>query len=291
MLKETFPRSISIQTSLAPDLWVIIGDFTQIYQALLNLCVNARDAMPNGGRLGLEAYNIVIDEEAASRNRDVNTGSYVVLSVVDTGMGIPPQVIDKVFDPFFTTKEVNQGTGLGLSTVLGIVKNHGGFVTAVSTVGHGTRITAYLPAEQSSLAQDGTELAIAPPTGQGELILVVDDEAGVLEVTKATLQAHGYQVLTATDGAKAVDLYARHHRNISVVITDMMMPGMDGEAMSHVLRRMNPAVKVIAVSGLLEHTPKVGVGPIPFLPKPYTTDGLLNLLQQILRDGSPSSQR
>ena len=270
ILKETFPRAIRIHTLLPQDLWVIIGDFTQIYQVLLNLCVNARDAMPNGGSLQIEAANILVDPDSARRCSDASPGPYVAISVVDTGAGIPPHVMDKIFDPFFTTKEMSKSAGLGLSTVLGIVKSHGGFVTVESKEGSGTRLTVYIPAEQALPSQSLNEPHAELPRGHGELILVVDDETGVLDLTKAMLEANGYRVLTATDGTKAVDLYVRHHPQISVVVTDMMMPFMDGEAMVHSLQHLNPAVKLIAVSGLLENenaTEWAGPDPIPFPPE------------------------
>jgi two-component system cell cycle sensor histidine kinase/response regulator CckA len=292
MLKETFPRAIRIQILLPQDLWVIIGDFTQIYQVLLNLCVNARDAMPNGGSLQIEAANILVDQDFARRFSDASPGPHVSISVVDTGTGIPSHVMDKIFDPFFTTKETSKGTGLGLSTVLGIVKSHGGFVAVESKEGSGTRLTVYIPAEQALQSQSLNEPYPEVPRGHGELILLVDDEAGVLDLTRATLEAHGYVVLTAVDGMKAVDLYVRHHRQISVVVTDMMMPFMDGRTMMHSLQHLNPAVKLIAVSGLLENehvSEWAGSTPIPFLPKPYTTENLLKLLQRVLKEEASNS--
>ena len=289
ILKETFPRSIEIHTSLADELWIIVGDFTQIYQMLLNLCVNARDAMPDSGRLDVQAENAMIDENAARKHGQVVPGPYVALSVQDTGAGISPDAMERIFDPFFTTKEISEGTGLGLSTALGIVKSHGGFIAVDSAVGKGTRLTVYIRAEHADDSPGSIDTLSMAPKGHGEVVLIVDDEAAVLEVTKSTLEAHGYQVLTATDGSKAVDLYARHQERIDVVVTDIMMPTMGGEAMMGALRNLNPAVKLIAVSGLMEN-PKLLDWPyerIPVLTKPYSTDRLLIRLRQVLTDAGP----
>jgi CheY-like chemotaxis protein len=265
----------------------VLGDATQLYQVLMNLCVNARDAMPGGGRLLIDAEDLVLDEQGARIQMDAKPGPYVLLSVSDTGTGIPPDIIDKIFDPFFTTKEPGKGTGLGLSTVLGIVKHHGGFVTVHSEAGNGTQFRVYLPANEEA---ETHAVAAAPPgipVGHGELVLVVDDEAAVRDMSQAALEMHGYRVLTAKDGTEAVTLYAQHRAHISVVMTDMMMPGMDGAATIRALRQLDPEVRLIAVSGLVEsdrggYVP--GAGSIPFLRKPYTTEVLLTTLHHVLKD-------
>jgi PAS domain S-box-containing protein len=286
IIKDTFPKDIRLQFSIPNETWTILGDPTQIHQILLNLCVNARDAMPNGGNLTVAVENCMIDEQYAAMNLQAKPGRYVNISVTDSGTGIPPAILDKIFEPFFTTKELNKGTGLGLSTVMAIIKSHDGFVNVYSEPGQGTTFKVYLPAmEVSSEARKEQSEAASLPRGNGELILVVDDEASILTITVRTLQAFGYQVLTATDGAHAVAVYAQHEKEIAVVLTDMMMPVMDGPAMIHALMRMNPAVKIVAASGLNANgsTAKAsGAGVKHFLMKPYTAGTLLKTMRAIL---------
>ena len=285
IMRDTFPRSIQIGTHLPHDLWTIIGDSTQLYQVLLNLCVNARDAMPDGGRLQIEGGNLLLDEHDLRRQPGAKPGPYVVLSVSDTGTGISPHVIDRVFDPFFTTKGVGQGTGLGLSTAMGFVKSHGGFMNVYSEVGRGTEFKVYLPAQETAATRQAEEERPELPKGNGELVLVVDDEATILEMMKATLEAYGYRVLTAKDDTEAVASCAQHHGAISVVVTDMMMPFMDGPATIRALHKLDPAIKVIAVSGLMENKNRAGVADTDstlFLQKPYTTEQLLHALHEAL---------
>jgi len=286
IMQDTFPRSIQIGTHLPKDLWTIIGDSTQLYQVLLNLSVNARDAMPDGGRLQIEAGNLLLDEPDLMRRPGAKPGPYVVLSVSDTGTGIPPHAIDKIFDPFFTTKEAGKGTGLGLSTAMGIVKSHGGFMNVYSEVGKGTQFMFYLPAEETASTRRAEEERPELPKGNGEFVLVVDDEGTILEMTKATLETYGYRVLTAKDGTEALASCAQHRKAISVVVTDMMMPFMDGPATIRALRKLDPAIKVIAVSGLTGNKNRAGVadtGSTLFLQKPYTTEQLLHALHETLK--------
>jgi PAS domain S-box-containing protein len=291
MTESTFPKNITVDTNTPNDLWLVTGDPTQLNQVLLNLCVNARDAMPNGGRLVITAANTVIDEQYAVMNRGVVSGRYVRLEVTDNGSGMPQEVVDRIFEPFFTTKELGKGTGLGLSTVLGIVRSHGGFVNVYSEPGKGSTFKVYLPAQE--LDQAGAAPAADRPEtatrGHGELILVVDDEASILSVTQQTLEAFGYRVITAEDGAQAIGLYAMHREEVAVVLTDMMMPVMDGPALIAALRRINPGVRVIAASGLnangnVARATLAGVK--HFLAKPYTAEALLGMLKKILTDAS-----
>nr|WP_290224679.1 response regulator [Trichocoleus desertorum] len=284
--KQTFPRSISITTELTtPDLWPILGDATQLHQVLMNLCVNARDAMPEGGTLSLSAENLWIDENYVRMYIDAKVGPYVVLTVTDTGMGISPSDLDKIFEPFFTTKEIGKGTGLGLSTVIGIVKGHGGFVNVYSHLGKGTSFKVYLPAKETALVRQ-TEVQHHLPKGHGELILVVDDEEPIRETTKISLEAYGYRVLTANDGIEAIAVYAQHQKEVSVALIDMMMPSMDGPMTIRMLQKLDPEVKIIAVSGLISGYDAGGgnsIGIQTFLPKPYTAEELLKNLQTILK--------
>ncbi len=286
IVKQTFPRSIEIHTDVStPNLWTISGDATQLHQVLMNLCVNARDAMPEGGILEISARNVWIDENYARMNLDAKVGIYIVITVSDTGMGIPREIVDRIFEPFFTTKELGRGTGLGLSTVMGIIKSHGGFINVVSEVGNGTKFNVYLPVTQTSTTGDINEEGNEVPRGHGELILVVDDEDSIREITKTALEANSYKVLLASDGIEAVALYSQHKEEISVVLIDMMMPSMDGPTTIRVLQKINPQVKVIGISGLVSNHEMIAIlgnTVKTFLSKPYTSNELLKNLQFVL---------
>ena len=286
IISETFPRNIQIVTEVADDLWPITGDPTQLHQVLLNLAVNARDAMPSGGTLTLAAINVTIDLQYAGTSHEASAGPHVLLQIIDTGLGIPPEVRDRIFEPFFTTKALGQGTGLGLATVHAIVQSHGGFLSVDSEVGRGTTFKVYLPADpalQTTATQNPFPVAL--PHGRGELALVVDDEFSIRDITQKTLEAFGYRVLTARDGAEAVALYTTQAHEIAIVITDMMMPVMDGSATIAALRRLNPSVRIIAASGL-EVAGNViratGAGVKDFLVKPFTAETLLKLVREVL---------
>jgi PAS domain S-box-containing protein len=284
--RGTFPKFIQIVTDIPKDLWLVSGNATQLHQVLMNLCVNARDAMPDGGRLTLEAKNVVLDEVFAHMHVDAVPGAYVVMMVSDTGTGIPPAILDKIFDPFFTTKGIGKGTGLGLSTVHAIVKSHDGFMEVESKVDQGTQFKVYLPVAGTVGVQHGEPIHVALPVGHGEVILVVDDEAAVRDITKGTLEVYGYRVLTATDGTEGLAMYAEHREEIAIVLMDIMMPYMGGAATVWALRGVNPQVKVILMSGLTEEhavTDAVAAGVQAFLRKPYTAEELLKLLHEILQ--------
>ena len=282
--RDTFLQQIQVVVRYAEDTWSFSGDPTQIQQVLLNLCVNARDAMPRGGKLTIEAANAMVDDNYAGMNVEAKPGPYVVFSVCDTGMGIPRELHEKIFDPFFTTKEVGRGTGLGLATTAAIVKSHGGFIHLYSEVSQGAVFKVYLPAQPGQVALEGTPKTPLP-RGQGECVMVVDDEATIREVTRSTLERFGYQVVVASDGAEALALYAQRRAEIAVVITDIMMPILDGVATIHALRRINPEVKVIAASGLMTETQNraaLEAGAAEILEKPYTADAMLLGLNRLL---------
>ena len=288
IIKNTFPKDIRLQFSIPNDTWTILGDPTQMHQILLNLCVNARDAMPNGGNLTVHVENSVLDDQYVAMNIQAKAGRYVKITVTDSGTGMPPDVVDKIFEPFFTTKELNKGTGLGLSTVMAIVKSHEGIINVYSEPGKGTAFNIYLPAmEISSEARKEQSAEASLPRGKGETILLVDDEASILIINSQTLQAFGYRVLTATDGAEAVAIYAQHRHEIAVVLTDMMMPVMDGPATIRALTKIDPTVKIIAASGLnanAEVAKATGAGVKHFLTKPYTAGTLLKAMRAILEE-------
>jgi two-component system, cell cycle sensor histidine kinase and response regulator CckA len=280
---QTLPKSIEIDMDIAPELWMVMGDLTQLHQVLMNLCVNGRDAMPQGGTLRITATNCLIDEAQARLNLESRVGNYVLVTVADTGLGIPPQLIHRIFDPFFTTKEVGKGTGLGLSAVMGIVKSHDGFLAVESEVGRGSCFRVYLPA-CDTVTQPPSRVAELPH-GRGELILVVDDELAIGELIKTTLETYNYQVLTARDGAEAIAIYGEHQQAIGSVFIDMMMPVMDGITTVTALRRINPNLSVVAMSGLnsteaVERSERFGCQ--HFLAKPFTTSDLLQAIRTSL---------
>ena len=285
LAKDTFPKSIDIRTKVTGKLRTILGDATQLHQVLLNLCVNARDAMPEGGALLIQAENIVVDRKQVRMYPQPVSGPYVVLSVSDTGIGIPPELRDRIFEPFFTTKEQCQGTGLGLSTVMSIIKSHQGFVEVSSQVGKGATFKLYLPAMMATETELVNQEPKPPVMGKGQGILLVDDELAILEITKETLETFNYRVATATDGVEAVTLYRQRKGEINAVVTDLMMPIMDGPALIRALRQIDPQVKVVAVSGLdsrakLAEAQNLNVQ--AFLGKPYTTEKLLAVLDEVL---------
>jgi PAS domain S-box-containing protein len=287
IIQQTFPKTIELSPDFSPDLWLIPADATLLHQVFMNLCVNARDAMPHGGMLSISAENVVIDNNYARMHVNAQAGFYVVVTISDTGTGIPPKILDSIFDPFFTTKAIGQGTGLGLSTVLGIVKSHRGFINVYSEVAKGTRFKIYLPATKSSEIETVAQTDL--PLGQGELILVVDDEVAIREITQITLETSEYRVLTASDGIEAIALYAEHKDKISVVLLDLMMPELDSVTIIRTLQKLNPQVQIVAMSGLAtnEATTKVlHEGVQCFLAKPFTAPELLNLLPRLCSGSS-----
>jgi two-component system cell cycle sensor histidine kinase/response regulator CckA len=285
VLKETLPKTIQVKFNISPELWVVSADPTQIHQVMMNLCINARDAMALGGTLTITAGNIVVDENYARMNPEALPGHYVMIVVKDTGTGMSPDVLKRIFDPFFTTKELGKGTGLGLSTALTIVHSHGGFVNAYSELGRGTRFSIYLPSIEQTAESAKNPNVSQYPSGNGELILIVDDEASIREITTATLEKFNYRVLAATDGTDAVSLFAQHPGEIAAVVTDMSMPFLDGPGTIRAIRRIDPSVKVIAMSGLMnpEHIAELdGLDVSAFLAKPYTAEELLTKLSAAL---------
>jgi PAS domain S-box-containing protein len=289
MCQDTFPKHIQTQAIYDESLWTLKGDPTQLHQVLLNLCVNARDAMPHGGQLVVTAQNVTLDAAFAAQNHEAAAGPHVLLQVQDAGTGMPKDMVEKIFDPFFTTKEAGKGTGLGLSTTLSIVKNHGGFIRVESEPQKGTRFCVYLPAQPE--ARNPGPLMDIPliPRGHGETVLVVDDEESVRQVTRKTLEMYDYRVLQACDGVEALNIYTRHtdKDSISAVLMDMMMPQMDGAATIAVLKRMNPSLCIIATSGVGDFATKASALGVPrFIAKPFASDALLSELADALHGKS-----
>jgi PAS domain S-box-containing protein len=291
-VSETFPKTIRLEADIPGNLWRVKANATQLHQVLLNLCVNARDAMPQGGTLILRAENITIDDASAIGHDGARLGSYLAFHVEDTGLGIPPDVLARIWEPFFTTKSSDKGTGLGLSTVRGIVESHSGFATVHTVPGSGTRFRVYLPALDQTLEKGVPNVpAPAAPRGAGELVLVVDDEVSIRNMAATMLSRQGYRVLTAADGAEAISLFASRSKEIRIVITDLSMPNLDGAALAGVIKRLKPDIKIIAISGLGGgggNEPKAQNFTPHFLLKPFRPDALLRMVHDVLQDRSPA---
>jgi PAS domain S-box-containing protein len=278
--KQTLSKSIKFSTHLSPKLFPVYGDKTQLHQVVMNLVVNAADAMPNGGHLSISAENLYIDENIRQINCHAKVGNYIVITVRDTGTGMSPEIVERIFEPFFTTKDFGKGTGLGLSTVQGIIKSHKGFINVDSKVGKGSKFQIFLPSlnqEISLLKSDDNKMY----QGRGELILLVDDEAQIIEVTKTILENYNYQIITARNGKEAIDIYTQNQDEIKLVLMDIMMPEMDGNAAICKLKEINPQVKIIACSGRnIEPDNEAQVAAI--LLKPYSNQELLEKLNFVL---------
>ena len=272
IVRDTFPKNIEIRAECVGEPWPILGDSTQLHQVLINLCVNARDAMPEGGTLLLRASNVDVDGRALVR-----------FEVEDSGHGMDPSIVEQIFDPFFTTKEVGRGTGLGLPTSLAIVKGHQGSLHVSSLSGAGSCFTLFIPAVfGAATAVTKTEPAELP-RGRGETILVVDDEAPIRRITRQTLEAHGYRVLSAADGAEGIAIFRANRERVAAVITDMMMPVMDGASMIDELLALEPGLPVIASSGFpTPPSDAVRARVRAMLAKPYSAETLLVTLRDLL---------
>jgi two-component system cell cycle sensor histidine kinase/response regulator CckA len=286
ILKETLPRSITLSNDVPENLWAVRGDSTQLHQLLLNLCVNARDAMPGGGRLLLSAKNVRISEKRQFHGLELKPGTYIAIEVADTGQGMAPETLDQIFEPFYTTKPTGKGTGLGLFTVQAILRSHYGFIDISTKVGVGTVFTVYLPAQEIP----ESEPLVSPlrkelPVGNGELVLLVDDEAAVREIVSATLEAYGYHVITAVNGEDGLSLFKKRMNEIRVIFSDMNMPVMGGDVMIHEIRRISPHVGVVSASGLTpqsghEHSPRDAN--TTHIQKPFTAYELLQAVKSVV---------
>ena len=284
--KETFPANIEVLSEFPRDLWTISGDATQIHQILLNLCVNSRDAMPNGGTLRIGAENFLVDEQYVQMNQEAKVGPYIVITVSDTGVGMTSEVRDRIFEPFFTTKEVGKGTGLGLSTVFALAKNHGGFVTVNTEPGQGSTFRVFLPALQTGYAPRAPRRPERTARGAGQLILLVDDELPVCEITRLALEKNGYRVVTAHDGAEALAEYFSQKTPVDLVLTDLNMPIMDGPALIRALKKLDPAIRIIAATGVADKAKLAEIAEADlkaFLAKPFTAEKLLRVLSEALQ--------
>jgi PAS domain S-box-containing protein len=287
LIEETFPRSIEVHNEVPRKLWPIVGDATQIHQVFMNLCVNARDAMEQGGVLTLRAQNALVSEEFARGQLGVTPGPYVHFQVTDTGAGIPETIREKIFEPFFTTKEVGKGTGLGLSTTLGIVKSHGGFLTLDTAPGRGTTFHIYFPADVADEERSTKPTEEKLREGNDELILVVDDESALRDVASSTLEAYRYRAVVAEDGARALEIFRERRDEIRLVVTDMMMPRVGGAELVREVRAIEPQARIIIMTGM-RIPDDIQVGDIQsvdgVLQKPFTSEELLRAVQEVLME-------
>jgi len=280
---ETFPPGITITSFIPPGLGEVTGDPTQLHQVLLNLFINARDAMPAGGILFISAEQVRVDANFAAMVPDAKEGDFVMISVVDSGEGIPKSIVGKIFDPFFTTKEIGRGTGLGLSTVAGIVRSHGGFIVVESEPGRGSVFKIYLPASavKDTKAKSGVNMEL--PMGCGQTILLVEDEANILAVTSTVLGNGGYKILQAAGGIEALEIYRKQPGEISLVLTDIMMPGMGGVELARAVREINPQARIVASTGQATEACEAelrSIGVRVILHKPYDARRLLAVVHE-----------
>jgi PAS domain S-box-containing protein len=290
--EETFPEEVDVQVELDDDLEQVMGDATQVQQVLMNLCVNARDAMPDGGTLTIRAENTTLDEEDARKNIDAEPGEYVCLAVSDTGVGMSDEVIDKIFEPFYTTKPEGEGTGLGLSTAYSIIKGHDGFIDVSSTKGKGTTFRIFLPVASDAEAPDDERSTTVMHNGEGTRVFLVDDEPNILNATCDALEQSGFQVDTAQNGQEALDQLKARQFDVDVLITDIVMPNVDGVSLIREVHAARPDVPIIAASGLADSRTDdaLDAGADAFLSKPFTDEKLRAVLQQVLhREDEPAT--
>lgn len=285
IIQETFPDRITVETDVDDDLNTIVGDATQIQQVLMNLSVNARDAMPDGGTLSIEAQNVSLSEGDARRNIEAEPGPYVRITVSDTGTGIPDDALDKIFEPFFSTKPEGEGTGLGLSTAYSIVKSHDGFIDVRSEENQGTTFRLFLPVTLAENKETDTAPDPENTHGQGEVVLVVDDEEFIRDTAQQTLESAGYRAIVASDGEEALDLMDDYSDAVDAVITDLRMPNMNGHDLISALHERYPALPIIAASGASDSEAEAPLeaGARKFLPKPFTAEKLYAALHDVLR--------
>lgn len=293
VIEETFPKSIQFEHHVPPNLWPVLGNATQIHQVLLNLCVNARDAMPQGGTLRLIVANRQLEPAEAAAIPEGLPGAWISIEVSDTGTGITPEVLAQIWTPFFTTKGAEHGTGLGLTTVRSIVKNHRGFIELQTAPGQGTTFRIYLPATESTPARASGDAPAAIPRGQGQHVLVVDDDAAIRNIVTEVLETYGYRVSSCADGVEAISAVTNHPGEFALVVTDVDMPRLGGLALIQALQPMYPSLRILAMSGMAQSS--TGPSDIPqirnlaheFLFKPFSGDDLLKAVHLLLCATAP----
>lgn len=287
-VESTFPRSITLEAHIASDLWPVRANATQLHQVLLNLCVNARDAMPDGGILRLTLANAILDPAAAAALPGARPGTFIHLCAADSGTGIPADILSRIWEPFFTTKQAGKGTGLGLSTVRGIVTAHGGFCYAANAAPCGAEFHVYLPAEDTAVAPSAPDApATPPPRGAGETILIVDDEAAVRDTVETALLEHGFRVLVATDGMEAITTLETMGTPAHVVVTDLNMPRLDGHSFIALLRKFYPTSRIVVISGSDSAQRAAAAPGDAYLPKPFQVEALVQTIHRLLHTSRP----
>jgi CheY-like chemotaxis protein len=286
LLKQTLPRMIDIKLHLAEDLHHVDADPVQLEQIMMNLAVNAMDAMPEGGELTFETRNVHLDNEFCKNHLGVQPGIHVQMTISDSGHGMDQDTLEHIFEPFFTTKEKGKGTGLGLSMVYGIVKSHNGFITSRSEPGQGTNFIIYFPSStvflEESIGQEGSQEEI--PSGD-ETILLVDDETPILDIARGMLARYGYETVTATSGEEAVKVFTSQKERIDLVILDLSMPGIGGYKCLKMLLEIDPEIKIIVSSGYSFDGPVGDVlkaGAAAFIAKPYQLSEMLKTVRKVL---------
>ncbi len=287
-IEQTFPKIIRFQDDTAASLWPLKANPTQFYQVILNLCVNARDAMPQGGTLRLHAANEQLDEVGATAIPGAHPGPYVLIEVTDTGTGIPSAILERIWDPFFTTKKADHGTGLGLANVRSIIDSHKGVITVHTRSGHGTTFRILLPASPQDECAPVAAGSANIPRGQGELILIADDDPSVRDILSAILTHHGYRVLAAVDGTEALALFAPRSLDIRALITDLDMPNLDGSALRKIVCSLNPSIRILTISGAADTDDPRRRAPLAgrFLAKPFTANMLLRNIHEMLHEAN-----
>jgi two-component system cell cycle sensor histidine kinase/response regulator CckA len=282
---QTFPESVELESAVAKNLWTVIGDVSQLTQVLMSLAVNAKEAMAGGGRLSISAENVVVDDLFVKKNPESKPGVYVLFHVTDTGKGIPSSDLDKIFEPFYTTKTLGRGTGLGLSTALGIIKSHRGFILVESKIGFGTTFHVYIPAQLYETQEDKAETQREPRKKEGNAILVIGEDESVRESTRTILEDRGYRALTAKDSLEATNIFAKHTGEIGIVVSDLLLPLNREKEMINALRAMNPNVSIIVLAGA-PRSPHQSLeevnGVQKVLTKPYTAESLLLAVNEVL---------
>jgi CheY-like chemotaxis protein len=290
LMRQTYPRNLQFAAVIPADLWWVRCDKALLHQALANLCASARDAMPAGGRIGITAANLEIDAETARREPGASPGKHVVVTVSDTGPGLTASDRDQLFEPYFVAKAERGRPGLGLATALGIVRGHGGFIRVRSGEETGTRFEVHLPSAGYAPKPETPDNPRLPLDGNDEVLLIVDDEATVRDSLREVLSRRHYRIVTAASGEEGLAILDREDPPIDVVMTDMMMPVMDGPAFIARARRLRPYLPIVAISGILEYRHKLAAytdPPIHFLSKPFLIDVLLGGLRRAL-EGEPA---
>jgi PAS domain S-box-containing protein len=288
IIAETFPKALKLRHLVAPDIWPAQGNPTQVHQVLLNLCVNARDAMPHGGTLRITAINRLLGDVEAARIPGGRPGAWLLIEVSDTGTGIPPDILEKIWTPFFTTKAEGDGTGLGLSTVRGILYKHNGFIDVSTEVGKGSSFRVFLPAVLDSAPRPAETGQSTISRGEGELVLVVDDEDGIREVLASWLRKHGYRVASCCDGVEALSWFKDHGSEAAIVVTDVDMPQLGGLGLIRALLQLRPDLRILSMSGLSgthsESSDSREVRKIStaFLGKPFAAEEFLRTVYRVL---------